>query len=154
MRQITLYYIAPSVVVFIIVTLFSCNSANQRNTEKWKKEILETEKEFALMSRTKGIPAAFMAFADDSAVLLRNNSLYIGKDALREYYSHSSNDTNVDLAWKPQFIDVSESGDMAYTYGYYTYSFLDSTQNKVETKGVFHTIWKRQSDGSWKFVWD
>ena len=25
---------------------------------------------------------------------------------------------------------------------------------EVEYKGIFHTVWKRQSDNSWKYVWD
>jgi ketosteroid isomerase-like protein len=23
-----------------------------------------------------------------------------------------------------------------------------------EYQGVFHTVWKRQPDGTWKYVWD
>jgi len=58
------------------------------------------------------------------------------------------------LEWAPDFVDVSSSGDLAYTYGKFTFSFKDSLGNKVENKGIFHTVWKRQSNGEWKFVWD
>ena len=58
------------------------------------------------------------------------------------------------LVWKPDYVDVSESGDLAYTYGKYTFTSRDSTGRKVVSKGIFHTVWKRQEDGSWKFVWD
>ena len=51
-------------------------------------------------------------------------------------------------------MDVSESGDLAYTYGKYTFSAFDSNAKKIEAKGIFHTVWKRQEDGSWKFVYD
>ena len=46
------------------------------------------------------------------------------------------------------------SRDLGYTYGHYTFSYIDSGGNKIENKGVFHTVWKRQSDGTWRFVWD
>ena len=58
------------------------------------------------------------------------------------------------LIWKPDFVDVSASGDLAYTYGAYTYSYKDSTGAIVEQGGIFHTVWKRQADGGWRFVWD
>jgi ketosteroid isomerase-like protein len=30
----------------------------------------------------------------------------------------------------------------------------DSVGNKKDFKGIFHTVWKKQKDGSWKYVWD
>jgi ketosteroid isomerase-like protein len=56
------------------------------------------------------------------------------------------------LTWSPDFIDVSASGDMAYTYGKYNYTTTDSLGNVSEIEGIFHTVWKRQADGNWKFV--
>jgi ketosteroid isomerase-like protein len=132
----------------------SCIDNGSENIESWKDEILETERSFATMAQQEGIPHAFLAFADENAVLLRNNKLIIGKHALDEFYEKQSDNQDVNLTWEPEFIDVSNSGDLAYTYGYYRFSYIDSTNNKVESEGVFHTIWKRQTDGSWKFVWD
>jgi ketosteroid isomerase-like protein len=43
---------------------------------------------------------------------------------------------------------------MAYTYGKYLWKVKDTTGKIQEFKGVFHTVWKRQSDGSWKYGWD
>lgn len=61
---------------------------------------------------------------------------------------------NETLTWKPTFVDVSKSGDMAFTYGDFVFTYLDSLGNKKQNKGIFHTVWKRQNDSSWKFVWD
>lgn len=36
----------------------------------------------------------------------------------------------------------------------YTYSVTDSTGETKSSSGIFHTVWKRQADGTWKFVWD
>ena len=123
--------------------------------KKWKNEILETEQNFSKLAQDEGIPKAFLKYADEDAVLLRNNELVIGKNAIRDYYnSRASDDSNTNLVWKPEFIDVAESGELGYTYGYYTYSYIDSTGDKKESRGVFHTVWKRQPDGSWLYVWD
>lgn len=86
---------------------------------------------------------------------MRDNRLIIGKDALVESLNENSRaSANVSLEWKPDFVDVAASGDLGYTYGKYTYTSIDSAGNELVSKGVFHTVWKRQPNGSWKFVWD
>ena len=121
--------------------------------DKWKNEIVETEKEFSALAQREGIPAAFVAFAAEGAVLMRNNSLIIGKEALSESLQGSASE-NVSLSWKPDFVDVAASGDLGYTYGKFIYTSTDSLGNESMQEGVFHTVWKRQADGTWKFVWD
>jgi ketosteroid isomerase-like protein len=123
--------------------------------DKWKKEITDTELAFSAMAKQEGIPAAFLAFAAEDMVIMRNNELVIGKDALRKRYENSSSGSSeATLEWKPDFVDVATSGDLGYTYGKYILTSTDSTGIISEDTGIFHTVWKRQSDGTWKFVWD
>jgi ketosteroid isomerase-like protein len=123
--------------------------------KKWKIEILDTEKEFSEMASKEGIATAFLKYAAEDVVLMRNNNLIIGKSKLQDFYKEkNANSGNVSLTWKPDFVDVSNSGDLGYTYGKYQYTSIDSIGNKHTSEGVFHTVWKKQSDGKWKFVWD
>ena len=116
---------------------------------------MEVEKDFAFMADEEGISRAFLAYAAEEAVLMRNNKLVIGKQNLSMLFENqASKPKDEKLSWKPDFVDVSASGDLAYTYGQFIYSFTDSTGSTVENTGVFHTVWKRQADGSWRFVWD
>ena len=93
--------------------------------------------------------------SSEVVVLMKNNTLAIEKTAIKNHFENqSTKNTNVSLTWKPDFVDVAASGDLGYTYGKYTYSFTNSEGNKIETNGVFHTVWKRQLDGTWKFVCD
>ena len=119
--------------------------------ETWKHEIMDTELRFSNMAQKEGMNTAFLAFVADDGVLLRNDKLIKGKDSIKSYMKNSN---SKGLAWKPDFVDVSSSGDLGYTYGEYTYTYQDSLGNDVASKGIFHTVWKRQQDGSWKFVWD
>ena len=146
-----LQFILPVFLLF-----YSCDIDTEKGSiEKWKHEILETEQNFAIMARDKGIRDAFLTYAAEDAVLMRNNTLVIGKKAISVYFeNNASKDKDVSLTWKPDFVDVAASGDLGYTYGNYTFSYIDSSDNKIENKGVFHTVWKRQSDGTWRFVWD
>ncbi len=119
----------------------------------WKEQVLKTEREFGQMVEEKGIASAFLYYADDEAVLMRNNDLIKGKVEIEEYFENQPLNS-VSLKWSPEFIDVAKSGDLSYSYGYYTLSFKDSTDQLIERRGVFHSVWKRQPDGSWKYVWD
>ena len=85
-----------------------------------------------------------------------NNRKYdrITKLILTNSENQASKLMDENLSWKPDFVDVSASGDLGYTYGHFTYSYTDSTGTIMESSGVFHTVWKRQADGSWLFVWD
>jgi ketosteroid isomerase-like protein len=121
--------------------------------EKWKNEILETEKSFCEMAQRRGIARAFEHFAANDAVVMRGDKLIKGKPAIQKFYE-SARLKQAILNWKPEFVEVSSSGDMAYTYGKYTFTSTDSTGTKKQKKGIFHTVWRRQADGSWKFVWD
>jgi ketosteroid isomerase-like protein len=142
--------------VLAVLLLFSCSADPAKDSvEKWKQEIIEAEQNFALMAAEEGISKAFMAYAAEDAVLMRNNKLVIGKENLSVLFENqASKPKNEKLSWKPDFVDVSASGDLGYTYGQFTYSFTDSTGTSIESTGVFHTVWKRQADDSWRFVWD
>ena len=141
-------------IVVLTLILHSCSPDEKHDLDKWKKEIVDTEHAFAEMTKAEGIPKAFLSFAADDVVLLRNNSLIKGKDDLKASYEKSLTSRAISLTWAPDFVDVSSSGDLGYTYGKYVYTSTDSLGNSTSNEGIFHTVWKRQRDGSWKFVWD
>jgi len=135
-----------------LLLLFSCETNDpSQSIEKWKQEILETEQNFAAMVKKEGVHNAFVAYADDNAIVMRNNAVIKGKKAIDDFYKNSNSKS---LAWTPDFIEVSSSGDLGYTYGSYQFTFKDSLGTEQVNSGIFHTVWKRQQDGTWKFVWD
>ncbi|MDH3712078.1 MAG: nuclear transport factor 2 family protein [Cyclobacteriaceae bacterium] len=143
------------IALFLFAASYSCNTPDKSSIEKWKDEIVDTEQSFTQMAADSGLQKAFLHFAAEDAVLMRNNNLVIGKKAIAERFKNQSTASNeASLTWEPDFVDVSESGDLGYTYGSYTYSYMDSSGSKIENKGIFHTVWKRQTDGNWLFVWD
>jgi ketosteroid isomerase-like protein len=143
-----------SLFVILVLILSSCSMDEKQNIDNWKKEIVDTEHAFAEMAKTDGIAKAFTTFAADDAVLLRNNNLIKGKGEVKASLEKRFASGNALLTWAPDFVDVSASGDLGYTYGKYVYTATDSLGNTQSNEGIFHTVWKRQSDGAWKFVWD
>jgi ketosteroid isomerase-like protein len=142
---------------FFALFLLGCREQQTAKNQisVWEAEILETEQAFSQMSQEAGIPAAFLEYAADEAVLMRNNGLVKGKDAISQYFKSSPQpDSTAQLSWKPDFVSVAASGDLGYTYGEFVFSTRDSLGQVQTQKGVFHTVWKRQPDGRWRFVWD
>jgi len=118
-----------------------------------EKEIFETEKAFARLAKEEGLKNAFLAFAADDAVLNRSDQLIIGRQAISEYFDRSTM-TNVTLEWEPDFVSGAESGDLGYTYGRYTFEGIDPEGRAVRSSGVFHTVWRKNANGDWRYVWD
>jgi len=142
--------------VFLIMSIVILSTAcdHSADKEEIKNEIFQTEKAFEKMTSEKGVTEAFHYFADDSAVIKRENDTLIkGKENIKIYYAKKG-DKNAMLTWTPDFIDVSDSGNLAYTYGKYIWKIKNDNGDTIEHKGIFHTVWKRQGDKSWKYVWD
>lgn len=126
----------------------------QTETADAKTEITNAEKAFNELVKSKGIAEGFYQFAANDAVIKRENDTLIkGRDNIRKYYSNPKL-KNASVVWTPDFVDVSKDGTMGYTYGKYVWTIKDSTGKAADYKGVFHTVWKKQPDGSWKYVWD
>lgn len=140
------------IVLFMAFLASACTP--KPDTDKLKADIMQTEKSFEKMAAEKSISEAFYFYADSNAVIKReNDTLVIGKENIRQYYSNMDK-KDVTVSWTPDFIDVSSSGDLAYTYGKYTWKINNGNGDTSVFNGVFHTVWKRQVDGSWKYVWD
>jgi len=134
--------------------LYGCGIPDNKDSiAKFKAELFAVEKEFCAMAQSEGIQMAFHHFAADSAVALRGDQLVKGKESIRRFYG-SAKKKGVRLEWSADFADVSSCGDLGYTYGKYTYTVTDSIGHSERNCGIFHTVWKRQIDGQWRFVWD
>jgi ketosteroid isomerase-like protein len=147
-------YSILSVAVVCFIVLLSCHSKEGDKSAQAKKEITQAEKDFEQMAADKGIAEAFSFYADSNATIKRSNdSLVHGKGDIRVLFS-GDYFKKATVKWSPDFVDAAKSGDLGYDFGHYTWQSKDSTGKIQENSGVFHTVWKKQPDGSWKFVWD
>ena len=142
------------IFLMLISSLISCTNLQQEpDTDLWKTEITDAEKAFAQMAADSGVATAFLHFAAEDAVLQRNNAIIKGKSEIQQYFNEQTLQ-NISLEWAPDFVEVAASGELGYTFGKFTFSASDTTGAPLEAKGIFHTVWKRQANGEWKFVWD
>lgn len=52
------------------------------------------------------------------------------------------------LFWWPAYAGISRSGDLGFTTGPF------SVDEARTPRGQYFTVWRRQPDGSWKWIWD
>ena len=57
------------------------------------------------------------------------------------------------LSWEPEYADVSRAGDLGWTTGPWEFR-PNGPEDKPVAFGEYFTVWKKQSDGSWKAVLD
>ncbi|WP_348825689.1 YybH family protein [Flavobacterium aestuarii] len=140
---------------FLTVIVSSCSpKSEKKNATYIKLQIVKAEKDFAKLVAEKGLAEGFSQFADSNAVIKReHDTLIIGKNSIKNYYL-SPQFQNATVTWSPDDIVVSEAGDMASSYGKYAWTSKDSDGRTQISKGIFHTVWKKQKDGSWKYIWD
>ncbi len=138
-------------IVFLLV-FGACSTKKPpaHTTVDEKIALIKTDKSFSDMSVANGMKAAFVEYIDSNGVLLKPNHLpIVGANAID--YLIAQEDTGFTLNWQPQNAFVSESGDLGYTYGVYA---LHPKNMDTVLYGTYVSIWKKQGDGSWKFVLD
>lgn len=142
-------------IFLFLLVLSGCSPKSEtKNLTYVKLEIVKIEKDFEKLVAQKGLAEGFYQFADSNAVIKReHDTLIIGKSNIKNYYSNPKYQ-NATVTWSPDAITVSDGGDMACSYGKYVWTFKDTSGKEQILKGVFHTVWKKQKDGSWKYIWD
>lgn len=148
MKNSILILLAP----FLLVSCVPKNAIKSQSI--LKEEVLKTEKDFEKLAAEKGIAEGFYQFADLNATIKReHDTLIIGKENIQKYYSNPRY-KSASVSWTPDYVEVSKDGEMAFTYGKYIWTSKDTLGKTSTSRGIFHTVWKKQEDGSWKYVWD
>jgi ketosteroid isomerase-like protein len=121
--------------------------------EKLKIELAAMEEAFCAMAKEKGIRAAFEYFAaPDVAFLDPDPRKWRGLAAVEQRIGPDQ--PGVTLTWSASFTDVSDDGTLGYNYGRYESRRPGPDGKATVRTGWFLTIWKRQPDGTWRYVMD
>jgi ketosteroid isomerase-like protein len=105
------------------------------------------------MSLDSGVAVAFDFYQADSATMLRDGMMPVtGRTAINRLYENMPEAAQ--LTWEPIFANIAASGDLGYTIGRWDYSITDSLGAVQSAFGHYVTVWQKQPDGSWKYVFD
>jgi len=133
-------------LLLIIFVLLSCT---EKRHVADHQVLIDADIAFSDYSVKYGIQKAFLEFADDSVVLLKPKRMpIVGKINLIKSYEGKS-DSGVVLTWKPAKAIIAKSGELGYTYGFWT--FIAKTDT---SRGTYLTVWKKNSNGQWKYIAD
>jgi ketosteroid isomerase-like protein len=132
--------------ILIVFVLLSCT---EKKPVANPKVLLDADIAFSDYSVKYGIQKAFIEFAHDSVVLLKSNRMpIVGKLSLIKSYEGKS-DSGIVLTWKPAKAIIAESGELGYTYGFWTFVAKSDTSH-----GTYLTVWQKDSNGQWKYIAD
>jgi ketosteroid isomerase-like protein len=140
-----------TLLAFSILLAGSATAAPDRAA--LKAEVAGMEDAFCSMAKSQGLLAAFTHFAaPDAAFIDTDPRKFHGKAAVLERIGPDK--AGVSLTWSAMYTDVSDDGTLGYNYGRYVFHAPGPGGKERTGGGFFLTIWKRQSDGSWRYVMD
>ena len=94
-------------------------------------------------------------YTDDAAVLLPNEPILNGKEAIKAALKPLVADPNFALSFQGTRAEGSKGGDLVWSVGTYSMTVSDpKTKKPVTDKGKYLTVFKKQADGSWKAIAD
>jgi ketosteroid isomerase-like protein len=114
-------------------------------------ELVNTERAFAKLAVERGVRESFIAyFADDGIGFAPH------PHKVKETFSKSPAPATrppIMLNWAPVCGDIAQAGDLGWNAG--PTVFEDTSPEKKPTRhGIFFSVWKKQSDGSWRVALD
>lgn len=141
-----------SFVTLLALCLAGCSQPVTGDVETSRTEIINTDKAFSSLSAEKGMQEAFVAFAADEVIKPQDGRQpVVGRASLMRSFEGAPPQDFV-LTWTPLKADAS--GDLGYTFGNWERKFKTSSGSDTTVYGNYISIWKRQADGSWKYVFD
>jgi ketosteroid isomerase-like protein len=123
-----------------------------RPDDETRIEVRAADSSFSDLSYRMGAAFAFSNTAAADAVVFGDPQLVVGPRAIDEYLEARAGQSS--LVWQPVLAWVAGSRDLGFTVGESTSTGRGSSGAAVQRSGKYLTVWKRQPDGTWKFVVD
>jgi ketosteroid isomerase-like protein len=146
------------VILAISALCFACQQNNPpaiaSNPDSLRNVLMNVDKKWSETAAQKGFNKSRVDFADDHAINLMTGEMPLrGKEDVIKYASNNP-DTGYSISWSPVMADVSSSGDLGYTFGGWSLQRKNVSGRDTTIYGNYLTVWKKQSNGEWKYVAD
>lgn len=117
------------------------------------EQVRAADTAFSALAQRVGTGRAFGDFAAENAQIFSTPGEFItGPQAISESFGPS--DRSGALVWHPVVGEVSSAGDLGYTAGTAVYTGRREDGGQVVRYSKYLTVWKKQRDGSWRYVVD
>lgn len=134
--------------IFVTMLLGACAGSGLKTVDMLalKAEVTATERAFA-QSMADRDAAAFARFIAEEAVFFGGKQPLRGKDVVVAGWAGFFKGDQAPFSWQPDEVEVLASGDLAHSSGP-----VYNTAGELIAR--FNSIWRRNSDGQWKIVFD
>ena len=95
----------------------------------------------------------FASFIDPDARFV-GGKIDRGRDVITEAWAVFFTGDLPSIKWRPQIIEVLDSGDLALSRGPYRIIDKDENGDTREGWGTFNSVWRQNADGEWLVVFD
>ena len=139
-------------VLLLPLVLFTLLAKGQSNYTKLENELIKADKAWSHAAKTNDMEKLWSYWEEDGIILMSANMTIKGMDQIREFTTKARTDPNFEISWEVQGVEVSEEGDMGYTFGVGKVQRTSDTGKPISSTKPYLAVWKKQSDGSWKCV--
>jgi ketosteroid isomerase-like protein len=109
----------------------------------------DADRAFSALAVKEGPGRAFQAFAAADVTLLNAAQPHVTPNDFPKSFGPDDK-----FVWEPDEAQISAGGDMGYTMGHATITGKDKEGKPTLSHSRYVTIWRKQPDGSWKFIFD
>lgn len=134
-----------SMVIFSIALADSQNSSAVANSV-----LMEADIAWSASVQKEDKAEFFATILEDAVLMAPHKPIGYGRDEFGGLLKLPG----VVLNWEPVSAEVSNSGDLGYTFGVYELKFDGPEGEPVVDNGKYITVWKKQDDGLWKVAAD
>jgi uncharacterized protein (TIGR02246 family) len=139
----------------LALMMSACNQAPPDTHDADVKAINDIETAWNADYAAKDADKAIANYADDAVLMEPGSAAIVGKTAITPAIKGMVADPAGSLQFHADKVEVSKSGDLAFTYGHYTMTMTDpATKQPTNDHGSYVTTYRKGADGAWKAVAD
>ena len=142
-----------AIITLALIALSSCNQQNV-DTKTEGEKLMQLSREWSKAAASRDAEKTLSYWADDAMVISAGQPILKGKNEIRQMVEGSYKTPGFKISWEPQSAEISKSGDLGYLIEEDNMTMNDSTGKPVTQHYKSVTVWKKQTDGSWKNVVD
>ena len=143
-----------TIAALVVVAVATTGPAQGIDLPGTAAEIVKADTDFAKSVADKNRERFLSLIADAATFNGGSPNELKGRDAIMKGWNDFFTADGPTLTWAPTKGEVIGAGDIGYTTGRSVLRSKGADGKPTERIGQYVTVWKKQSDGSWKVIFD
>jgi uncharacterized protein (TIGR02246 family) len=128
--------------------------ARMDTRETDERSIRELERGARDALEAKDVDRYVSYYADDALLFWPGAPMVKGRAAIQEFMRVFLSMPAFSLSFETAKVEVSRTGDVAYSYGTNKVTLVDPSGKRMRDRGKYLTVYRKLPDGIWKAVAD